>query len=269
MTTPAGTSDFDSASPWLPGDQNLLEVAGQVVSSAAPYVTAALPVARGAYVVAIDALYSVSALIPFLQVDMVWTDSSTGLVIGHEQWVVPGTSAAPAAANSLVIGRGPTKADTLTITVTNYDTNFTASVDLSVYQSSRAITRDDWRNVSFAAIPSWTISGSACAGLIVATKAAAGLNAGISVQRIHALYCGQAQLAMTNSAGQAITWQMQAIEPSLGVASGPIINSAAFSAVQYETTVTLPRYPVLMIVTNNGASTSVVGWTVTAQEFSS
>jgi hypothetical protein len=265
----AGTTDFDSASPWLPGDQLLYQFETEEITASGSVTTGNLPFARGSYVIAADCLGAADSAMPFCQVDMFWMDPTTGLTTGHERWIFPQTDEEPAGAYLLVVGRGPAKAAGLTVTVTNFDTANNVYLDLAVFQSSRTVTRDDWRATTFGNVPNFTTAAVDPPALLLGFKEPASLGAGASVTRLCSPYAGAAVMSVTQTGGQALTWSIQAIDPNYPAADYPNTGGSATSADDSQVTVALPRAPVQVTVTNTGGSASTVSWCLTAQEFAS
>lgn len=269
MTMPAGLTDFDSASPWTPGDQLLGSVTAQVIAAGASAAFDSNYFARSSYLIATDALYGSSASVPLPIFDMEWVDPTSGLVLAHERWVINGTSTSPASSNSPITGRGPSKSAQLNITVTNPDPLVSCSLDLALYQSSRAITRDDWRSLGMGAIPGYTNAASDCPMLIPGFKASANLNAGTSVSRVIGLYAGPAEFAVTQSAGQTLQWLVTALDSNQNLANPIIVDTGTSTSDFFQAGLTLPRCPCLITIENNGSSATTVGFAVTAQELTS
>jgi hypothetical protein len=270
VTTPAGLADFDAATPAIPLDQQLLAQMGFAVALGAPVAFDGIAFARSSYIITVDALAPTAATVPFIMVDAFWVDPDTNATIAHERWYVPATITSPPQSNALVAGRGPSKSSVLNLLVTSFDAAQTMVCDLTLYQSTRAVTRDDWRSLGIGALGiSFTNAASDPPALLPGYKAPGVLTAGSTVQRLCGLYAGEAQFCLIQSAGQNLSWQVQAAQPAAVVASWPIIAGAVQTAAQANYSITLPRSPVLVTVTNNGASSTTVQWSLTAQEFAS
>lgn len=152
--------------------------AGQAAS------TGVLPVSQIGYEVLVSAQTGGASANPFARVAMAWTDSTTGFIVATDTFMMP---MATDAGGFTIIGRGPTKADGLNITVTNYDTVTAPVIALTALQNSRVYPADQWR---------W--SGTADAGRTVPGYTLAALNPDETVLG----FVGGISLA----AGAASTW---------------------------------------------------------------
>jgi hypothetical protein len=101
-----------------------------------------LAVTQIGYEVLINAQFQAGTANPFCQVDLVWTDTITGFVIGFDTYYVPG---ATRSGGWLTVGRGPTKANQLDVNVTNLDTVNPVTLGVTVLQNSRVYPTDIWR----------------------------------------------------------------------------------------------------------------------------
>lgn len=270
MTTPAGLADFDSATPAIPLDQNILTQTGVAVQLGTPVLFEANIFARSSYIITVDALAPAATTVPWISLDMFWADPDTGATIARERWYINATTSSPASANALVAGRGPTKSSLLNMTLMAYDSVQAMSCDLSLYQSTRAVTRDDWRSLGTGAMgPSFVNAGGDQAALIAGSKIPASLAAGTSVKRVCGLYSGQAQFCLIQDGVQSLAWTVQAVEPGSAAANWPVVAGATTSSPQANYAITLPRSPTYITVTNNGGVATDVQWCLTAQEFAS
>jgi hypothetical protein len=270
VTTPAGLADFDAATPAIPLDQQLLGEMGFAVALGAPVPFNGVAFARSSYIITVDALAPAATTIPFIMVDAFWVDPVTNATIAHERWYLPATTTSPPQANALVAGRGPSKSSVLNLLVTSFDPVQTMTCDLTLYQSTRAVTRDDWRSLGVGALgPGFTNAAADCPALLPGYKQNALLTAGATVQRLCGLYAGEAQFCLIQSAAQNLSWQIQGAQPALVTANWPVVAGAAQTGAQANYSISLPRAPVLVTVTNNGAAGTNVQWAVTAQEFAS
>lgn len=270
MSTPAGLADFDSGTPAIPLDQQLLLETAVPVFLGVPVMFPGIQFARSSYIITIDALAPAPVTIPFITGDMYWVDPSSGATIAHEQWHIPATVTSPPQTNALVCGRGPTKSAVLNLNIQSYDPLQTITCDLALYQSTRVVTRDDWRSIGLGAMGAdFTNSGNDPPALLFGNKGSAELNAGTSVARMCALYSGAAQFCLLQDNAQQLAWKVQAAQPATASALWPAIAGATQSSDQFNYSISLPRAPVLVTVTNNGGSATNVQWCLTGQEFAS
>jgi hypothetical protein len=250
----------------MPGDQQLYSGTGIAVDAGSIINIPALSFARSSYLIAADALTTNAGTVPWLVVDLYWQDPVSGATIDHEQWVVTATTTSPAASVALVTGRGPSRSAQLAITLTNYDPAVNLAADLAVYQSTRGVSRADWRALGTGAQPYNTNAGANCPALIPGYKASASLASGANVQRSIGLYSGPATFAMQQSAGMELLWNIVSVQPQAVATTWPVIAGGVTSATVASWQVTLPRTPCIVIAENLGASATNVQWAVTALE---
>jgi hypothetical protein len=265
----AGLEDYDGWTPVIPSDQLLGSNTAANLAAGTSVGLGTFQIARSSYYLEIDALASSGGTIPLPYVDMTWVDPATSQVIAHEQWAFVATTASPATSNGLTFGRGPTKTAQLEVTLTNPDPSEMIAYDWALYQSTRTVTRDDWRTLNLGATAGYTIGNASESGLVIGWKAVSSLASGAQTVRLTGLYAGPAQFCVTQSAGESLAWQIQAAIPNVAAGSWPIIAAGVTSADASNTQVTLPRYPSLVTVTNNGGAATTTGWTLVAQEVAS
>lgn len=271
MTTPAiGTGDFTSANAVSPADVNLDNKVGVVV---APLTTVTLGVylmTQPAYAIMLDSITGPGHLTGNMAVIMQWSDPLTSQIVTQERWYYPGTTTAPASANGLMAGRGPTKAAMLTVLIRNYDTTVTATIDYALWQSSRQVTRDDWRTVFLAApVNAWTAPNADHRAGLMGWINNVTINAGTSDTRICGLYSGEATLAVQVSAFASVTVTVTVPLPSFSPTAWPVIASIPLTANQASVSLTLPRCPVSIKVANAGGAAITASWSLTVQEVAS
>lgn len=271
MTTPpTGVGDWTPTVTAIPSDVLIGQKTGLVISAASSQVFGPYAMTSPAYAIAVDALVSASATVPFLSVLMTWTDPSSGLTVGEEKWYITGTSTSPAAANALTIGRGPTKAGKLTVTITNYDPATSAAIDLAVWQSSRMVTRDDWRGLQQGGvIPGYTSPDCAAAAGMLGWMNSVTIGAGNSETWCCALYAGQAQFIFGAGSTPDVNVALYLPAADFPAASWPFFYNQAVTAITTQLYLPLPRGPVILHATNFAASAVTVTWSLAIQEFAS
>lgn len=128
--------------PLLTKSSRLYQQAFPNVGGGQTASTNLLSVTQVGYEVIVSAGFGSLATLPYVEVQLTWTDSTTGFTAATDSFTVPGGQS-PALLT--VNGRGPTKADELTVTMTNLDPSVTASLSIVVLQNSRVYGDDDWR----------------------------------------------------------------------------------------------------------------------------
>jgi hypothetical protein len=252
------TSDFLAYGPQI-----------SVLSPGTPLAIPAFPMTSPAYLISADLETSAPATVPCMGLKMAWEDPDSGALLDQETWYMQASSNALGSLSATVAGRGPCKSGQLAITLTDYDPAETISVNLAVYQSTRFITRDDWRHLGLSSIPTFTAPTVDPTNGILGYHAAAALGAGGSLTRLCCLYSGQAQLMVTNPATQSLTVQVNTLDPVLGVPNFVPLWLDTSAAAQVVVDVTLARGPAQVIVANNGSSSTPMAFSLVQQEFAS
>jgi hypothetical protein len=200
------------------------------------------------YEIAITALISALApTLPVLTVDMIWVDSVTSTTVGHETWNIPiGSSGA----GSVHIGTGPTKANQLTVKLSNNDSAQNATVTTVINQNSRVYARDDWRTESFNAIPNAILPLHDQQGNTLADLLTSALPANGSQTRLLPLYSGRVSIAFSSAVSKAGTLQVTNLDPSVSAAGIYLLLAIPASNNTTIVTVSLPRAVCQFILTD-------------------
>ena len=271
MTTPAvGAGDFTAATAMSPADvlmdnQAQVAIGPGVTKSYGPYL-----MTQPAYAAALAALMPANTAVGILKVTVTWSDPVTGLIVGQQRWFVASTSTAPALSNELHTGRGPTEGGQLQIDITNQDTAQTATVDLAVWQSSRVVTRHDWRTITHTAVTGgFTTPSSHPRSGSLGWAASATIPATQNTTWLCALYAGQGELFVITPQFASVTMQVSVPYSDAAVASQPFLYSQVLPTQQSLFAVTLPRCPVALELINQGGVPAIVSWHLILQEFAS
>lgn len=216
------------------------------------------------YEIGLSIQCSASPLVPFLIADLLWTDSVTGLVIGHDVWSLPASSAAN---GQTYYGSGPTKGDTLVVTLINADASgVLPAVSASVAQNSRAYVRDDWRQQSRGAVPGFSAGNGNQAGnlLIVASP---NVPTTLPATRIIPFYAGRIRFMAQSTV--PFTLEITSLDTQVGTGFNDIfIQSAALvgTIASITGTTTLTRSGCVVSLTNNGAATAAIYFSAVIDE---
>lgn len=271
MTYPAqGAGDFTPGAAITPADVAIITRTGLNVPANSAVTIGPVAVAAPAYAIAVDALISGSATIGILKVLFNWTDAISGVLVAQEQWYITGTTVTPAATNGLHTGRGPTKANLLTVLVHNYDTAQAATVDLMVWQSSRIVTRDDWRGLAEGGgYVTFTVPNSEAQSGVLGWEDNASIAAGTSTVWLCPLYAGQASLSVAPSTLTGFVFAVIVPLVDRPSINWPQIFETQIPAAGNTGYLALPRCPVLISISNTGSSPFTVFWSLLVQEFAS
>ena len=215
------------------------------------------PVTQIGYEVNITALIAAgAATIPTLTVDLIWNDSVTNTIVGHETWtMVMGT----ASGGSQHIGTGPTKGNRLTITVSNNDSAANATVTTVINQNSRVYGRDDWRTEGFNTVPNVTVTAHNQQGNTLIQFLSAALGIGASAKRLLGLYAGKVTVVAFSTTSQLATLQVTSLDPNFSASSEYILLALPAANTATPVTLALPRAPCTITVTNtSGGAGNIV-----------
>ena len=158
----------------------------------------------------------------------------------------------------------------MTIELTNNDPLQSLTVDFALWQSSRLVTRHDWRTIRFFSTnPAGSRPTVNLESSIVAYVPAATLNPSTTQGWICPTYAGQASLTLVATAYGGISVQIFAALAPLTLLSWPSLWQSTPAAGINSQPLALPRCPVYIEIGNSGADPEGVGWTLIATEFAS
>ena len=267
MTTPIGVPDFVPATVSVPADVELLSVISGTLPPGANVVSSGLDVTSPSYLIGGTFECTGATTKPFPLVTLQWQDSASGVELDYEAWTVAANTG-PVTANIVQwFGRGPTKADTLIIDVDNPDPSVSLTYWMYVYQSSRVVTRADWRSPGLLSPPGYTLAGGDPSGLILASENGISIpSGGGSETWLMPLFAGQAVLTWSFGVSQLYQFVVTSCDPT--VTNAQVLNEE-ITAISGQFTFALPRSVCTLEVLNRGADTETASWTVVAQEFAS
>lgn len=201
---------------------------------------------------------------PGLQVEFDWSDPASGLQTAQERWQLLGSNAA---GGQQYMGTGPTKGGQLDVTITNFDPSKAATITTTVLQNSRVWGRDDWRQLTNNAVPTFnTPLNDAPAGWLM--QASPNIGSGVTSSRWGMLYAGSARLYASGSL--PFDLRITSFDASLGLSPNTFTiyedkvtgATGGFIADAFA----LPRTSWLAFITNNGGSSQIVSVNVIRQE---
>jgi len=197
------------------------------------------PIGQIGYEVAITALIAAGAsTIPILTVNMIWRDSVTSTIVGHETWnIVMGSGGN----GSLHIGTGPTKGNQLTVQVANNDGAANATVTTVINQNSRVYGRDDWRTESFNTIPNVIVPNRDQQGNTLMQFLSGSLGANGTVTRLASLYAGRVTVVGFSTTSKTATLQITNLDPGIGANGEYILLALPAANTATPVTLSLPR----------------------------
>jgi len=200
---------------------------------------------------------------PFVTVTMTWVDSVTGLLVAEEIWVLPAGSV-----NGLTYyGTGPTKGDTLTVSIANNDPTTALTVSCVIATNSRLYTRDDWRQQNIDTVIGFTNpNADQLMNLLAFTQPT--IAAGNNITRLLPLYAGRVFItAQSNNAPGVVT--ISALDPNFPTVTPPIYENTIGNGLGngINAGIDLPRCPCTIFLSNTGTGSSIFQATVTIEEY--
>jgi hypothetical protein len=242
----------------------LLTGAAQVASGSgtiavgATLSPAAFTIGQIGYEVIMTFQIAAGATIPFLQVILTWTDITSGLTVGVEEWWLSASSGSA----QQFIGRGPSKGNKLAITIKNFDPADTVTYSYSVLANSRIYLRDEWRQTTTALTPGFTNPATdPNAGLLAGVNAS--ISSGITLTRILPLYSGLVNVNCYTQGGQPGTFEITS--QSQNASMNPYQRTVAATSA-FPDSVALPRTVCSLSITNTGNASANYQCNIIAQE---
>lgn len=218
---------FSTGVPLYSKASILLNHAAAGIAPGGTFTSASLPISQIGYEFSVN-LTMATGTTPYASVTMTWTDSVSGKVTSIEKWWI-GSAASP---GNDYRGTGPTKGDTLVISITNQDAANTMTVSFVAAQNSRVYARDDWRQDFMRVLSGSTVTlpNNDPPGNVLAVISA-NINAGANLNRLLPLYSGMVTLDSTSPAsagsiqiaavadqviGTSVIWQRNLAASAIG-----------------------------------------------------
>lgn len=255
--------------PLLTLSTPLISTTSQNIAGNAVYTPPVKPVSQIGYEFWLQASTGAAATVPYLQVKMTWIDSTSGRAVATDSFVVP---AASSPGGFVTIGRGPTKADQLSLTIQNLDPAVGATINLAILQNSRVYPRDTWQwqmgNVVGVTVPGFTLptlpDDESVLGVLNSSTVAASSSSGFLF--------GMAPGALVQLAGATsgitpsnVGLIVSALPAGVYTAGGQLLNTVLTTA-QFSYQFIAPRAPLFVQWSNNATSgTLSVSGMMTAQ----
>jgi hypothetical protein len=271
VTTPlVGTGDFTATITGIPSDIQLDLQAGVVIAANTTQSFGPYAMTEPSYAVSTDALFNVAATVANYAVTLRWLDPVTSALVASEKWYPTGTTSSPPVNSQLTVGRGPTKAAILVIQVTNGDPAQSMTLDFTLWQSSRTVTRDDWRGLALGGgYPFYTVPLAESRAGLLGWVTNQGIANTISFSWQAALYFGQAQLFYSMSSVTNVNLIVTVPFENRTSPFYPTLFSGPLTLLQNTLNLSLPRCPVVVTISNNSGGPVTVSWSLTIQEFAS
>ena len=217
-----------------------------------------LPVTQPGYELQVSVSVGGAATIPFLQMELQWTDPIFNLLVADEKWALAcGNSPA---VNTFVL-TGPTKGNQLGIQFKNLDPAVPITMTIVALYNSRICSKDRVIQVVTNNPPGFTYAGDHSSYGVIATLSAIPVNAGGIQTRLFPLYSGDVLFYMDQQGNGAANSQLQ-----LQVAPTSLFGTAALWSAEptggvgqgSSQILRFPRAPIQMVYNNSGASTATI-----------
>lgn len=128
--------------PLLTKSQLLANQTFASIAHGASNGTGTLVVTQPGYEIIVNPKFPAGTTNPFVEVNLQWIDSATGNGVANDVWFVPGCTDAH---GFVVYGRGPSKADRVSVGITNLDTAQSVTCTVELLVNSRVLPVDVWR----------------------------------------------------------------------------------------------------------------------------
>lgn len=252
--------------PLLTKSTRLYQQATNNVGHGATASSGILPVSQPGYEIIVTAQFAAGTAIPFVEIQLTWTDSTTGFVIATDSFYAPG---ATQLGGLPVRGHGPTKADELTIGVTNLDTVNTVNITVTALQNSRVYAHDVWRFANSSAsgktVPGFTLAGLPDDESVLGLITGGAIPASGSASWLGGIGHGGWVNWAGNTAGPAFASLFMTIfaQPVGVYGGGGIVLRQQLSQAAFTYQCKAPRAPLLFEVTNTATTTGTVSFLAT------
>jgi|SRR5579864_1201372 len=225
------------------------------LAGGASSTAAAMTFHKIGYEMLVKANIGSTATVPFAQLKLEWSDSGSGLLVATDTWIIP---CCQSPSKFIVSGRGPTKADTCTPTVTNLDPAITNSVELDVLENGRVYQLDNWNWIneldSALTIPTLTLPSftgdESCLGFLPGTTIAASG----SSKFLFGMWDGPITVSweLTSGAAASLGLRLRAAPDSLYTGHN-ILGSWTAPPVNFQ--IQGPRAPIEVVIANSATTT--------------
>lgn len=257
--TPGGT-------PLLHGAVQVGILSNQVIAASGTFNMPNITFTKPGYLIRVVAQMSAGgAAAPSLECILSWTVAGTGSGVAQDQiWFVPCGGATSMRSN----GYGPTRGDTLAITLVNGDAVDSVTVTVQVWETTQHMARDDWRSTGGVSSSNAGVAAGLAKANIIANESV-NVPAGQSVGRNLPLYCGQVSVFINQNVAAGSQVQILPVGAFTGTGNISIANLDWTLAPHSLVGVPLPRCWCQIQATNNGAGAVFFNYSIIALEYAS
>lgn len=245
------TAISTTGTPLLHG-ANVVQGANAVVCTPLGFQSPFQTVAKPGYIIAITAVSAGTPTSPWLRVSLFWFDTPNAQHgTAEEVWVIPVTTSGGSTIR--VLGKGPTKGQSVTIQLHNTDGAVACTATYTFVETTQHIARDDWRSDPIASVAGQTAPAQQDPWALI-MGAETGIAIGASAQHavLLPLYAGQVALNLVNpNTTKNLGVTVQAVDPALTGAAAQLFNEPLYAAETLHATINLPRCPCQLVLFNN------------------
>jgi hypothetical protein len=237
---------------------------GKVITAGNVFPGPGKPISQIGYEIQVQVTANSASTVPYAVVALTWVDSGTGITVGSDTWTVPGSSNATP---FMVLGKGPSKADKVSVTVTNLDPANSITISYVLIQNSRVYPKDDWRwynnNNRLTAVPAATLP------TLPPDESVLGLVDNVTILAssqdtfLFGMYNGPVTVSYELSSGSAASLMFRVRPQPDSAYSGHNILGA-FSNPSPSFQVAGPRAPLRVVVANSATTTITLSFALTA-----
>lgn len=252
--------------PLLHGFKNLTSASITVPAASSSSVTIST-IANPGYQFSVWASYQTAAgATPFGAVQFVWKDPGTANNLGKIKWQVPVTNPGGFLPS---YGNGPIRANSVSITFTNFDAAQPVTFFYEFAQTTHHIARDDWRGEVPVNVPGFTsIPGADPFSLILGGGLNINLPGNVTTTWLMPLYAGAVWTTIEGAIATGIQFVIEAVDQATGNTEvlfnvNPVPTNYV-SGLAY-----LPRMPCRVLAANGNAGAETINFSIMAQEYAS
>lgn len=228
--------------------------------------SASLSITQIGYEIVVGASFGVVPTNPFIRVTLTWSQTGFTGYTDTETFIVPACNTPGA---FTVIGQGPTRGDSLVVSVTNLDPLQTATVSVGVAENSRIYDRSKWRwdNATDAGL---TVAGFTLPSLpadesVLGLVDAVAIPASTAVSYLCGMRNGTIQFGYEMNGGVAASLTLR-LQPAPTTEYSTHFPLGAVAAPSFSFQFAGPRAPVIVRLVNTSAGPITVTFGVVCAE---
>lgn len=243
--------------PLLSLPSNLINDSARNLAASGVHAYNSVSLTQLSYVATVQWDIPNTATVPYLHVNILWSDSGTSQLTGEDNYYIAG---APASPGHTTLGSGPAKGNIATITVTNLDPAQAGQVNFIFSQDSMVRDRPlwHWQNSydTNLTVPGFTNAHLPVDENCLGNWTSSGVSAGTTANRIFGMAPGRlVTLAGSGSGVVATSVSIRALPIVSGVYSADChLLDEVLSALSFTYTFVAPRCPIQLQVSNNATS---------------